>query len=73
MGHGTRDIRLADAQLEVTLSVKDWVVTSTYPLTTIKDDKGRQKIKWFLSVRPNGVVKDLLTYTEASGVFLEMM
>jgi len=44
-----------------------------YPVTKIFEEKGRQRLKWFLSVKPNGVVKDLLTYTEASGVFLEMV
>lgn len=64
---------IANSQLEVTLSVKDWDITATYPPTKIEEVRGRKKIKWFLSVKPNGVVKDLLTYAETGGVFCEMV
>lgn len=50
-----------------------WQVTSAYPLTKLRTEGGRTRVQWFLSVGPGGVVQDLLTGAEASGVFLEMM
>jgi hypothetical protein len=60
-------------QVEVSLSLLDWQVLAAYPVTSLFPDNGRQKVRWFLRVRPGGVIEDLMTGTEASGLFVEML
>ncbi|KAL7424614.1 hypothetical protein Q5752_000298 [Cryptotrichosporon argae] len=62
-----------EQSMEVTLSVADWTVTTAYPMTALVPDGARQKLRWFLRVKPGGAVEDLLTGTEASGLFVEMV
>lgn len=42
-------------------------------MTSLIPDGSRQKLRWFLKVKPGGDVEDLLTGTEANGLFLEML
>ncbi|EIW66433.1 hypothetical protein TREMEDRAFT_65285 [Tremella mesenterica DSM 1558] len=60
-------------QLEVSLSVQDWQIVSAYPMTSLQPDGPRQRLRWFLKVKGNGTVEDLLTGTETSGLFVEML
>ncbi|KAK1927856.1 hypothetical protein DB88DRAFT_479560 [Papiliotrema laurentii] len=62
-----------EKSLEVSLSVADWQVVAAYPMTSLIPDNGRQKLRWFIRVRPGGIVEDLLTGTEASGLFVELL
>ncbi|WWC88037.1 uncharacterized protein L201_002940 [Kwoniella dendrophila CBS 6074] len=62
-----------EKSLEVSLSVADWTVTSAYPMTSLLPDGARQKLRWFLKVHPKGVVEDMLTGTQTSGLFMEMI
>ena len=55
------------------MSVLDWTVTAAYPMTALIPDGGRQKLRWFLRVRPGGIIEDLLTGVEASGLFVELL
>lgn len=59
--------------MEVSLSVQDWQITSAYPMTSLLPEGGRQRLRWFLKVNPGGAVEDLLTGTEAKGLFVEML
>lgn len=60
-------------QLEVSMSVADWSVVTADPMTSLLPDNGRQRLRWFLRVKPGGIVEDLLTGTEASGLFVELL
>jgi len=60
-------------QLEVSLAVQDWQITSAYPMTSLFPDGPRQRLRWFLKVHPGGSVEDLLTGTSANGLFIEML
>ena len=51
----------------------DWQVVAAYPMTSLIPDNGRQKLRWFIRVRPGGIVEGLLTGTEASGLFVELL
>ncbi|KAK8861686.1 hypothetical protein IAR55_002509 [Kwoniella newhampshirensis] len=62
-----------EKSLEVSLTVSDWTVTATYPMTSLITDAGKHRLRWFLKVQPGGIVEDMLTGTIASGVFLEML
>lgn len=42
-------------------------------MTSLVPDGPRQKLRWFLKVKPGGAVEDLLTGTEANGLFVEML
>lgn len=42
-------------------------------MTSLIPDGTRMKLRWFLKVKPGGVVEDLLTGTEAQGLFVEML
>ena len=42
-------------------------------MTSLIPDGTRQKLRWFLKVKPGGSVEDLLTGTEAQGLFVEML
>ena len=55
------------------MSVADWSVVTAYPMTSLLPDNGRQRLRWFLRVKPGGIVEDLLTGTEASGLFVELL
>lgn len=60
-------------QLEVKISLADWQVLAAYPSTSLVPDGGRQKLRWFLKVKTGGIVEDLLTGTETSGLFVELL
>ena len=55
------------------MSVMDWTAVAAYPMTALIPEEGRQRLRWFLRVRPGGVVEDLLTGTVASGLFVELL
>ena len=42
-------------------------------MTSLLPDGTRQKLRWFLKVKPGGAVEDLLTGTESQGLFVEML
>lgn len=42
-------------------------------MTSLLPEGGRQRLRWFLKVNPGGAVEDLLTGTEAKGLFVEML
>ena len=74
MGPGPWIWRLmTSVQLEVSLSVADWQVLAAYPMTSLIPEDGRQRLRWFLRVKPGGIIEDLLTGTEASGLFVELL
>jgi hypothetical protein len=49
--------------------VKGWQILQAYPTAPLKGSA----LKWFLRVKPSGVVVDLLTGMEAGGLYYEMM
>jgi hypothetical protein len=55
------------------MSVVDWQVLTAYPMTSLVPDGARQRLRWFLKVKPGGTVEDLLTGTESSGLFVELL
>jgi hypothetical protein len=55
------------------LTVQDWQVTSAYPMTSLFPEGGGHRLRWFLKVNKGGTVQDLLTGTEANGLFVEML
>lgn len=57
----------------MSISVKGWTVTSAYPTTGLHDEGGRTVMRWFLRVKPGGVVQDLLTGIESGGLFFELL
>lgn len=42
-------------------------------MTSLIPEGTRQRLRWFLKVNPGGSVEDLLTGTEAKGLFVEML
>ena len=42
-------------------------------MTSLIPEGTRQRLWWFLKVNPGGAVEDLLTGTEAKGLFIEML
>lgn len=64
---------MTSVQLEVSLSVADWQILAAYPMTSLIPEDGRQRLRWFLRVKPGGIIEDLLTGTEASGLFVELL
>jgi len=42
-------------------------------MTSLLPEGGRQRLRWFLKVKTGGAVEDLLTGTEANGLFVEML
>jgi hypothetical protein len=42
-------------------------------MTSLLPEGTRQRLRWFLKVNPGGAVEDLLTGTEAKGLFVEML
>lgn len=54
--------------------MKGWTVSSTYPYTPIRGTEGSDdSLRWFLRVKPNGVIEDVLHSVEMSGIFYELM
>ena len=51
----------------------DWQVLAAYPLTSLVQDGGRQRLRWFLKVNRGGDIEDLLTGTRSSGLFVELL
>lgn len=64
---------MSRAQIEVSMLLTDWQVLATYPPTSLVPDAGRQRLRWFLKVKPGGAVVDVLTGTESSGLFVELL
>ncbi|ORX35265.1 hypothetical protein BD324DRAFT_652404 [Kockovaella imperatae] len=62
-----------ERSLEVSISIADWQVLSAYPMTSLLPDDGRQRLRWFLRVKSSGIVEDLLSGTEANGLFFELL
>ena len=59
--------------MEVNISVKGWTLTTAYPPVPQVDKGGRKELRWFLRVKPRGVVEDVLSGTEAGGLFFELV
>ncbi|EKC98963.1 hypothetical protein A1Q2_06717 [Trichosporon asahii var. asahii CBS 8904] len=60
--------------VEVSLTLKGWTVSSTYPYTPIRGTEGSDdSLRWFLRVKPNGVIEDVLHSVEMSGIFYELI
>lgn len=60
-------------QFEISYHLSDWQVLAAYPMTTLTDEDGKTRVKWFAQVDAKGVVTDLMTGTEASGLFLDIL
>ena len=65
--------RPAHDRVEVSLSLADWQVTSTYPMTTLSSDGDRKRLWWWIKVQRGGIVQDLMNGVEADGLFFEMV
>ena len=61
------------AQLELSYYLSDWQILATYPLTNLTEEDGKTRIRWFLSVDEKGIVTDLMTGTQSSGLFIDIM
>lgn len=58
----------------MSLTLKGWTVSSTYPHTPIRGTTGGDdSLRWFLRVKPGGVIEDVLHSIETSGVFYELL
>ncbi|WVR03709.1 hypothetical protein IAU60_000704 [Kwoniella sp. DSM 27419] len=62
-----------EQSLEVSLSLADWTVTAAYPTTSLVPDGNRHRLRWFLKVKPGGIVEDIMTGTLSNGLFVEML
>lgn len=60
-------------QLEISYYLADWQVVATYPLTSLTEEEGRLRVRWFLAVNARGTVTDLMTGTESSGLFMDIL
>lgn len=49
-------------------------MSTTYPHTPIRGTTGGDdSLRWFLRVKPGGVIEDVLHSIETSGVFYELL
>ncbi|KAI9632755.1 uncharacterized protein MKK02DRAFT_41065 [Dioszegia hungarica] len=62
-----------DTGVEVSYSLTDWQVLTAYPMTSLSSESGQTRIRWFAQVGAGGRVTDLLTGTESSGLFMDIL
>ncbi|TYJ55570.1 hypothetical protein B9479_003720 [Cryptococcus floricola] len=65
-----------EKSVEISYSIKDWSLASSYPTTTLNPDhsfKHRKRLRWYIRVHPSGMIEDLLTGTKSSNLFCELV
>lgn len=63
----------ADSQVEISYYLTDWQVIAAYPMTNLTAEDGKTRVRWFAQVAPGGKVTDLLSGTESSGLFMDIL
>jgi hypothetical protein len=60
-------------QLELSYYLSDWQILATYPLTNLTEEDGKTRVRWFLAVNADGIVTDLMTGTQSSGLYMDIL